>query len=79
MLRDHGDLLGRVGGEVVDRDHARLLELADVLDVLLEVLEPALDRRRRPARRRRRSGTPPCILSARTVATSTVQHGAKPP
>src|SRR4029079_2961894 len=40
------DLGVRIGREVVDRDYARLLELADVLDVLVEILEAARDRGR---------------------------------
>jgi hypothetical protein len=40
------DLGVRVGREVVDRDDARLLELADVLDVLVQILEAARDRGR---------------------------------
>ena len=39
MVPHHGDLVLGVPGEVVDRDDAALLELADVLDVLLQVGE----------------------------------------
>ena len=42
MAPERVDLGGRIRREMIDRDDAGLPELADVLEVLLEVRQPAL-------------------------------------
>jgi hypothetical protein len=61
----------------VDRDHRRHAEVADVADVAGEVGEALLDAATfsLPISS---MATPPCILSARMVATITAADGASP-
>jgi hypothetical protein len=78
LLLHQRDLGIGVGREAVDRDHGRQAEFLDVLDVALQVAMPL----RAPSRSsffRSSFFTPPCILSARMVATTTTQSGFSRP
>ena len=75
---DQGVLLGRVGRELVDGHDVGLPKCCGAVEVGGQVVQPSLDGRRRWAPWSASSGTPPCILRARIVATITTAAGFRP-
>ena len=67
-----------VGAEMVDRDDRRNAELLHVLDVALQIRQAGFERLEILGLEVVPSSTPPCILSARTVATITTHVRLQP-
>ena len=74
---DDLELLGGIGAELVDGDDRRLAEMRRAVQVGGQVLQP---RSTAPGSDSfsASSSTPPCILSARIVATRTIAAGLRP-
>jgi hypothetical protein len=74
---DKPELGLRIGVEPVDRHQRWDAELAQVFDVALEIGQARLSAVKF-SRASASFATPPCILSARTVATTTAAAGLRP-